>query len=128
MWEHGWDETFGGILYFRDLKGLPVQVFWQDKKFWWPQNETNIATLMEWQLTGDERYTRMHRLIHDWSYRHIPDPEYGERYGYLHRDGQPAQRMKGTMWRTLFHLPRMQVICWQTLEEMAAPSGPHMKR
>ena len=25
MWKIGWDEDYGGILYFRDVKGLPVQ-------------------------------------------------------------------------------------------------------
>ena len=55
MWKIGWDKEFGGILYFRDVKGLPVQEYWQDMKFWWPQNETIIATLLAYSLTGQQK-------------------------------------------------------------------------
>ncbi len=119
MWQRGWDEEYGGIIYFRDVKGLPVQEYWQDMKFWWPQNEAIIATLMAYQLTGDEKYARWHQMIHDWTYAHFPDPEYGEWFGYLHRDGRLSVPLKGNMWKGPFHLPRMQLRCWQMLEQMA---------
>ena len=118
MWRRGWDEEYGGILYFRDVRGLPVQEYWQDMKFWWPQNEAIIATLMAYQLTGDEKYAGWHRDIHDWTYRHFPDPEYGEWYGYLHRDGRVSVPLKGNLWKGPFHLPRMQLVCWKILEEL----------
>jgi len=107
MWARGWDEEFGGILYFRDVFGKPVQEYWHDMKFWWPHNEAIIATLLAWQLTGDEKYARWHRLVHDWSFRHFADPEFGEWYGYLHRDGTVSQRAKGNLYKGPFHLPRM---------------------
>ena len=118
MWRRGWDEEYGGILYFRDVRGLPVQEYWQDMKFWWPQNEAIIATLLAYQLTGDEKYAGWHRDIHDWTYRHFPDPEYGEWYGYLHRDGRVSVPLKGNLWKGPFHLPRMQLYCWKLLEEL----------
>ena len=43
---------------------------------------------MAYRLTGDEKYSDWHRKIHDWTYKFFPDPEYGEWYGYLHRDGR----------------------------------------
>jgi len=55
MWRRGWDEAYGGIIYYRDVKGLPVTEYWQDIKFWWPQNEAIIATLMAYRMTGDEK-------------------------------------------------------------------------
>jgi N-acylglucosamine 2-epimerase len=116
MWERGWDTEYGGILYFRDVDGKPVQDYWQDMKFWWPQNETIIATLLAHQLTGDEKYARWHQQIHDWSYQHFPDPEHGEWYGYLHRDGRISVTLKGNLWKSFFHHPRMQWYCWQLLE------------
>ncbi len=118
MWKRGWDEEYGGILYYRDVKGLPVQEYWQDMKFWWPHNEAIIATLMAYQLTGDEKYARWHQMVHDWSYAHFPDPEYGEWFGYLHRDGRLSVPLKGNLWKGPFHLPRMQLRCWQILEQM----------
>ena len=120
MWEWGWDKEYGGILYYRDIKSLPVQEYWQDMKFWWPQNEAIIATLLAYSLTGDEKHAQRHHMIHEWAYRHFPDPEYGEWYGYLHRDGRVSIKSKGNLWKGPFHLPRMQLYCWKLLEEMSA--------
>ena len=118
MWRRGWDTEYGGILYFRDLRDLPVQEYWQDMKFWWPQNEAIIATLLAYHLTGDSTYADRHQAIHDWTYRHFPDPECGEWFGYLHRDGRVSVPLKGNLWKGPFHIPRMQLYCWQLLEEM----------
>jgi N-acylglucosamine 2-epimerase len=120
MWERGWDTEFGGILYFRDVHGLPVQEYWQDMKFWWPHNETVIATLLAYELTGEDRYARWHTLVHDWSHRHFADPVHGEWYGYLRRDGAVANPTKGNLWKTLFHHPRMQIECWKITERLLA--------
>jgi N-acylglucosamine 2-epimerase len=122
MWKRGWDEEYGGILYFRDVYGKPVQEYWHDMKFWWPQNEACIATLLAHHLTGDEKYARWHGMIHDWTHEHFPDPECGEWYGYLHRDGRVSVPLKGNLWKGPFHVPRMQWYCWQLLEEMKAAS------
>lgn len=116
MWKRGWDDEFGGLYYFRDLRGLPVQDYWHDMKFWWPHCEAIIATLLAWTLTGDEKYARWHRLVHDWSFHHFPDPEFGEWYGYLHRDGRASVRLKGNMWKGPYHLPRMLWYCWKLLD------------
>ncbi len=116
MFERGWDQKYGGILYNVDLKGLPVQEYWHDMKFWWPQNETIIATLYAYLLTGDEKYSKMHQKIHDWAYKYFPDPEFGEWYGYLHRDGSLSVPIKGNFWKGPFHLPRQQLVCWRLME------------
>ncbi len=118
MWKRGWDEEYGGLFYFRDVKGLPVQEYWHDMKFWWPHNEAIIATLLAYLLTGDEKYAHRHQMVHDWSYAHFPDPEYGEWFGYLHRDGRLSVPLKGNLWKGPFHLPRMQLRCWQFLEQL----------
>ncbi|MFO0808247.1 MAG: AGE family epimerase/isomerase [Gemmataceae bacterium] len=118
MWKRGWDDEYGGIYYFRDLRGLPVQEYWHDMKFWWPHCEAIIATLLGWTLTGEERYARWHRMVHDWSFSHFPDREFGEWYGYLHRDGRVSVPVKGTMWKGPFHLPRMLWYCWRLLETL----------
>jgi len=111
MWERGWDEEYGGLFYFRDLRGLPVQEYWHDMKFWWPHNEAIIATWLAYQITGEEIYRRRHQLVHDWSFEHFADPEFGEWYGYLHQDGRISSRSKGTMYKGPFHLPRMLWYC-----------------
>jgi N-acylglucosamine 2-epimerase len=117
MWLRGWDQEHGGLLYFTDLRNLPVQEYWHDMKFWWPHCETIIATLLAYLLTKDPRYAEMHRLVHDWSFAHFPDCEHGEWYGYLHRDGRVSQRAKGNMYKGPFHLPRMLWFCARELAQ-----------
>lgn len=120
MWERGWDEEHGGLFYFRDLRGLPVQEYWHDMKFWWPHNEALIATLLAWRLTGEVRYATWHQRIHHWSFTHFPDPAFGEWYGYLHRDGSVSVRLKGNLWKGPFHLPRMLLYGWRLCEPSAS--------
>ncbi|MDE5945087.1 MAG: AGE family epimerase/isomerase [Rikenella sp.] len=119
-WEWGWDETYGGIINFRDCKGFPAQDYSQDMKFWWPQTEAIIATLYAYLATRDEKYLRMHRQINEYTYGHFPDARYGEWYGYLHRDGTVAQPAKGNMFKGPFHIPRMMikshVLCHEILD------------
>jgi N-acylglucosamine 2-epimerase len=116
MWEYGWDKEYGGIFYFRDVKGLPVQEYWHDMKFWWPHNETIIASLMAYELTGDEKYAQWHDMVHEWAFGHFPDREMGEWYGYLHRDGRISNPAKGNIWKGPFHIPRMYLMAWQSCD------------
>ena len=115
--EVGWDSECGGIYYYRDARKLSCTEYWHDMKFWWPHNEAIIANLLARILTGEERYARWHKAVHDWAYAHFPDPLHGEWYGYLHRDGSVSTQLKGNMWKGFFHLPRMQWYCWRRLEE-----------
>jgi N-acylglucosamine 2-epimerase len=115
MWERGWDKERGGILYYRDLYDNPVQEYWQDMKFWWPHNEVIIATLLAYTITGDEKYAKWHKMVHDYSYSHFHDKEHGEWFGYLHRDGSIAQTAKGNLFKGPFHLPRQEWYCLQLL-------------
>ncbi|MFT4156274.1 AGE family epimerase/isomerase [Parafilimonas sp.] len=117
MWERGWDNEHGGILYFRDVYNKPVQEYWQDMKFWWPQNETIIATLLAYLITGNEKYATWHKMIHDYAYNHFHDKNNGEWYGYLHRDGTIAQTAKGNLFKGPFHLPRQEWYCMQILQK-----------
>jgi N-acylglucosamine 2-epimerase len=120
MWARGWDREHGGLLYFTDLRGLPVQEYWAEMKFWWPHNEAEIATLLAWQLTGDPKYSAWHTLVHDWSHRVFADPVHGEWFGYAHRDGRISTRLKGNTWKGPFHLPRMQWYCGRLVDELLA--------
>jgi N-acylglucosamine 2-epimerase len=126
MLEWGWDREHGGILYYRDVRELPVSEYWHDMKFWWPHNEAMIATLMAYRATGERRYLDWHERVFDWAHEHFRDPEHGEWYGYLHRDGSVSSRLKGNIWKGPFHLPRSQLLCWRLLEEiLAAPDRRH---
>lgn len=119
-WEWGWDEQYGGIINFRDALNKPCQDYSQDMKFWWPQCETIISTLYAYLATNDEKYLEMHRTISDWTYAHFPDKEFGEWYGYLHRDGTVAQPAKGNIFKGPFHVPRMLIKSFMLCEEILA--------
>lgn len=108
-WDWGWDKLYGGIINFRDCKNLPPQDYSQDMKFWWPQCEAIIASLYAYLGTGDEEYLYRHQRISEWTYAHFPDAEFGEWYGYLHRDGTVAQPAKGNLFKGPFHVPRMMI-------------------
>lgn len=118
-WEWGWDKEYGGIINFRDCRNLPCQDYAHDMKFWWPQTESIIATLYAYQATKNEKYLVMHKQISDWTYSRFPDKEYGEWYGYLHRDGTVSQPAKGNLFKGPFHIPRMMtksyVLCQEIL-------------
>jgi N-acylglucosamine 2-epimerase len=118
MWARGWDPEFGGLFYFRDVYGKPVQEYWHDMKFWWPHDEAIIATLLAYQLTGDSKYADWHRLVHDWSFEHFADREHGEWFGYLHRDGRVSVPLKGNLWKSFFHHPRALLYCTHLCREM----------
>ena len=117
-YEWGWDEPYGGIINFRDCRNFPSQDYSQDMKFWWPQCETIIASLYAYKVTHDAKYLKMHRLAHEWAYKHLNDPEYGEWYGYLHRDGTVAQPAKGNIFKGPFHIPRMMIRSWMLCNEI----------
>ena len=119
--ERGWDKEYGGILNFVDALGYPPEPYEHDMKFWWPQNEAIIAALMLYQHTGEERYAKDFKMMHDYTFKHFSDREYGEWYGYLRRDGKPTQpASKGTLYKGPFHLPRMLMLADGIFEEMEA--------
>jgi N-acylglucosamine 2-epimerase len=128
MWERGWDREYGGMLYFRDVEGKPSAEYWHDMKFWWPQNETIVATLLAYRLTGDPRYAAMHAQVHDYAYGLFPDPDFGEWFGYFHRDGRLSTPLKGNLFKGCFHVPRQALEGWRIARDIAAgrigPANP----
>jgi N-acylglucosamine 2-epimerase len=121
QFDWGWDKEYGGIINFRDCKDLPNQDYSQDMKFWWPQCEAIIASLYAYKATGDERYLKIHKQVNEWAIKHLRDPQFGEWFGYLHRDGSVAQPAKGNLFKGPFHIPRMLVeaylLCNQIINE-----------
>ena len=122
---HGPDPVHGGLLYFTDVRGLPMQEYWATIKFWWPHHEAVIATLLAWQLTGDKRQAARHTLVHDWAHRVFPDPNHGEWFGYAERTGRITTQLKGNLWKGPFHLPRMQWYCGRLIGELQATPPAH---
>ena len=110
--EAGWDKEYGGLLYFVDCLGKPPEAYEHDMKLWWPHNEIMISSLMLYRDTGEEKYFDWFEKTVAYCREHFSDPEYGEWYGYLRRDGLPTQpSTKGSTFKGPFHLPRALIQC-----------------
>ena len=110
--EMGWDKEYGGITYFKDVLGMPVEAYEHDMKLWWPHNEAVIASLMLYKHTGDEKYKEIFDKVCEYAFEHFSDPEYGEWFGYLRRDGKPTEPpCKGHTYKGPFHVMRMLAKC-----------------
>jgi N-acylglucosamine 2-epimerase len=117
--EAGWDKEYGGLLYFVDCLGLPPEAYEHDMKLWWAHNESLIASLMLYRDIGDEKYLDWFHTVADYAEKHFCDPEYGEWYGYLRRDGLPTQpSTKGSTFKGPFHVPRCLVMLDQMMNEL----------
>ena len=117
--EAGWDNEYGGLLYFVDCLGRPPEAYEHDMKLWWPHDEILIASLMLYRDTGEEKYLDWFEKTLDYCKQYFSDPEYGEWYGYLRRDGKPTQPpCKGSTFKGPFHLPRMLGMCERMMEEL----------
>ena len=116
----GWDEDYGGLLYFVDAEGKPPTRLEWDMKLWWPHAEALYALLLAYHVSGDAQYAAWFERMHEWTFAHFPDPEYGGWYGYLRRDGSVSTPLKGGMWKGFFHTPRALWLCWRLLGEMLA--------
>ena len=103
------------MYYFRDLYGRPCEQLEHDMKLWWVHNEALIASLVAHFLTGEDSYEEWYDKAHDYSFSHFSDKEYGEWYGYLHRDGTVSHTQKGSLWKGPYHLLRCLILCEQIL-------------
>ena len=108
MWKTGWDSEYGGgIIQYRDALGKSLSEYHQDMKFWWPQCEAVIANLMAYSITKDEKYLNHFHEVDKYISDRFIDREYGEWFGYFHRDGTLATSLKGNLYKGPFHIPRM---------------------
>lgn len=116
--EYGWDKEFGGIFYFMDILGHPVQQLEWDQKLWWVHIETLITMLKGYHFTGNEKCLEWFEKVHNYTWSHFVDDEYPEWYGYLNRRGEVLLPLKGGKWKGCFHVPRGLYQCWKTLEDI----------
>lgn len=119
--KNGMDREHGGLLYFIDALGNPPEAYEHDMKLWWPHDEILIASLMLYRDTRKEAYLDWYFKTLDYSKAHFSDPEYGEWYGYLRRDGLPTMpSTKGSTFKGPFHLPRMLIMTDLMLGQLLA--------
>jgi len=116
-----WDSEYGGLYYFMDADGHPPQQLEWDQKLWWVHIESLVALAMGYRLTGREVCWEWYQKMHDYTWSHFADSEYGEWFGYLNRRGEVLLNLKGGKWKGCFHVPRALYLCWQQFEAIATP-------
>lgn len=115
--EKGWDDKYGGIFYFMDVLGHPPQQLEWDQKLWWVHLEALVCMAKAYKLTGREECKEWFYKLHEYTWNHFRDPEYGEWYGYLNRRGEVSLPLKGGKWKGCFHVPRGLFQVWDCLKE-----------
>lgn len=116
--KYGWDNEYGGVFYFLDIKGYPPQQLEWDQKLWWVHIETLISLIKGYSLTGNTECLGWFEKVHDYTWSHFADPEYDEWFGYLNRRGEVLLPLKGGKWKGCFHVPRGLFQIWKTLEKL----------
>ncbi|HCT24401.1 MAG TPA: N-acylglucosamine 2-epimerase [Chitinophagaceae bacterium] len=116
--EMGWDKAHGGIFYFLDVKGYPVQQLEWDQKLWWVHVEALVALAKAYALTRDPRCIPWFEKLHEYTWHHFRDLEYGEWFGYLNRKGDVLLPLKGGKWKGCFHIPRSLYQVSETLKQL----------
>ncbi|MEA5466532.1 AGE family epimerase/isomerase [Leptothoe sp. PORK10 BA2] len=117
--ERGWDPEYGGIFYFLDRKGHPPQQLEWNQKLWWVHLETLVALLLAYRLTQREDCWQWYCTVHNYAWSRFNDPEHGEWFGYLNRQGDVLLSLKGGKWKGCFHVPRALYLGWQHCQAMA---------
>jgi len=113
--DQGWDTEYGGLRYVTNIDWTPTHSLEADLKLWWPHSEALYALLLAWDLTGREDIAQWYWKVHDYAFTHFPDPDYGEWFGYLNRDGSRVWTAKANGWKGFFHLPRVLLRALQLL-------------
>ncbi|KAM9250292.1 N-acylglucosamine 2-epimerase [Cariama cristata] len=114
----GWDPQHGGVFAFLDADGhCPTQLEWH-MKLWWPQAEAMVALLAAFSHRPRPRLLRLFQRVAAFAFDKFRDPEHGEWFGYLSREGNVALTIKGGPFKGCFHVARALLMCEEMLEEL----------
>jgi len=114
---YGWDQQYGGILYFKDILDKPLLQLEWDQKLWWVHLEALVCMAKGYAYTGRKDCKEWFEKLDEYSFSRFSDPSYGEWYGYLNRQGEPLLTLKGGKWKGCFHVPRALYKIYSTLEQ-----------
>jgi N-acylglucosamine 2-epimerase len=102
----GWDTVYGGIFYYLDALGLPIEKLEWDMKLWWVHLESSSAALGAYLQYDLKSLKDWFEKIDIYMWDKFRSSENLEWYGYLSRDGLSTHELSGSKWKGFFHLPR----------------------
>lgn len=126
-YDNGVDREHGGILAATDPTGQPpppearTEQFgaaW-DTKIWWVHAEALYTLALAALARGDGGLWQAFLDQHAYARARFADPEHGEWYKYLERDGRPRDTSKGSWIKSAFHIPRALLKLTRLLEHRA---------
>ena len=115
---YGRDDKYGGIYYFMDACGKPLNDPKSCLKAWWGQNEASIAALYAYKLSGKKTFLESFEHIDKFAWKNFRDKEYGEWFAYTDRRGNVPHVFKAHGWKTFFHLPRYLLTCIKLMKSL----------
>jgi len=127
----GHDPVHGGLFNILDRAGGEPRGYdprasfdegWDDK-VWWVHSEALYALLLAAMESGRRDLWERFLELHDYCQRFLHDPQHGEWYAYLHRDGSAKVPDKGNWIKAAFHVPRNLMQVMLLLERAAAQAA-----
>jgi N-acylglucosamine 2-epimerase len=114
---YGWDKEYGGLYYFMDIEGKPTLQLESDMKLWWPHTEAIYALVCAFSLTKAPKWLDWLEKVHNYSFEHFVDWQYGEWFGYCDRQGNVSNLCKGGNYKGFFHVPRALLFSIQEIDK-----------
>ena len=110
---------FGAVGFVNGLSVISDKetgTLWHDK-IWWVHSEALYALALAALESNDEKYFARFLDLHGWCQNNFYDPEYGEWYSSLYRDGRTKETDKGSVWKAAYHLPRALMMTMKLFEK-----------
>lgn len=123
-WHTGaaWDPLWGGLVLalHADWGGPPK---WEHyaRKFWWVHTETLYALLLSYYHTREDWALEWYDRVHQWTFEHFPNPEWGEWTMRLTESGERPEDLLSLLPLPIkdpFHTPRAMVMAIKVLERI----------
>jgi len=101
-YQKGIDWKYGGIFVEGQRRGEPTEV----TKEFWQQAEAMVGFLDAYLVTGQEKYLKAFRNVHEFVFTKNINWDKGEWYALLEREGNVVWDYMGTSWKVFYHTVR----------------------
>nr|XP_041567877.1 N-acylglucosamine 2-epimerase isoform X6 [Taeniopygia guttata] len=93
-------------------------------KLWWPHAEAMVALLAAQRFQPRPSLVSQFLQLAQYTFDKFRDPEHGEWFGYLNRDGSVALSIKGGPYKGCFHVARALLMCEEMLGDILEGEKP----
>jgi mannobiose 2-epimerase len=101
-YDNGIDWEYGGIYVEGNRVGAPTEM----TKEFWQQAEALVGFLDAYLTTGNDKYLKAFRNVHDFVFSKVINWELGEWNALLERNGDLIWDYMGTSWKVFYHTVR----------------------